>query len=46
MTVLAKDIMSAPVITFFAEQTLPLAEDVMHFKHLRHLPVIDDSGGA
>jgi len=44
MTVLAKDIMSAPVITFFAEQTLPLAEDVMHFKHLRHLPVIDDTG--
>jgi len=36
--------MTAPVITFFAEQTLPLAEDVMHYKHLRHLPVIDDNG--
>ncbi|HEY5926242.1 MAG TPA: CBS domain-containing protein [Kofleriaceae bacterium] len=44
MTLLAKDIMSSPVVTFFAEQTLPLAEDVMHFKHLRHLPVVDDSG--
>lgn len=41
---LARDIMSSPVITFFAEQTLPLAEDVMQFKHLRHLPVIDDNG--
>ena len=44
MTVQAKDIMTAPVVTFFAEQTLPLAEDVMHFKHLRHLPVVDDNG--
>ncbi len=40
--VLVKHIMSEPVVTFFAEQTLPLAEDVMRFKHLRHLPVIDD----
>jgi CBS domain-containing membrane protein len=44
MTLLARDIMTSPVITFFAEQTLPLAEDVMQFKHLRHLPVIDDNG--
>lgn len=34
--------MSEPAVTFFAEQTLPLAEDVMRFKHLHHLPVIDD----
>jgi CBS domain-containing membrane protein len=34
--------MSAPVIALFAEQTLPLADDIMRFKHLRHLPVIDD----
>jgi CBS domain-containing membrane protein len=40
--VLVKHIMSSPVVTFFAEQTLPLAEDVMHFKHLRHLPVVDE----
>jgi CBS domain-containing membrane protein len=44
MTLLAKDIMTSPVITFFAEQTLPLAEDVMNLKHLRHLPVVDDAG--
>ena len=42
--VLVKHIMSSPVVTFFAEQTLPLAEDVMHAKHLRHLPVIDETG--
>jgi CBS domain-containing membrane protein len=35
-------IMSSPVVTFFEEQSLPLADDVMRFKHLRHLPVIDD----
>jgi CBS domain-containing membrane protein len=40
--VLVKDLMSAPAISFFAEQTLPLAEEIMRLKHLRHLPVIDD----
>ncbi|MDQ3334914.1 MAG: CBS domain-containing protein [Myxococcota bacterium] len=40
--VLVKDLMSAPVISLFVEQTLPLAEDIMTFKHLRHLPVVDD----
>jgi CBS domain-containing membrane protein len=40
--VLVKHIMSAPVISLFGEQTLPLAEDIMSFKHLRHLPVVDD----
>ncbi len=40
--VLVQHIMSSPVVTFFGEQSLPLAEDVMRFKHLRHLPVIDD----
>jgi len=39
-----RHIMSSPAITFFAEQTLPLAEDVMRFKHLRHLPVVDETG--
>ena len=34
--------MSSPVVTFFEEQSLPLADDVMRLKHLRHLPVIDD----
>jgi len=41
--VLVKDLMSAPVVSLFAEQTLPLAEDIMSFKHLRHLPVVDDN---
>ncbi|MBA3394393.1 MAG: CBS domain-containing protein [Deltaproteobacteria bacterium] len=40
--VLVSHIMSSPVVTFFAEQTLPHAEDVMRFKHHRHLPVVDD----
>jgi CBS-domain-containing membrane protein len=34
--------MSSPVVTFFPEQTLGLADDVMHLRHLRHIPVIDD----
>ena len=42
-SVLVKHIMSTPVISLFGEQTLPLAEDIMRFKHLRHLPVIDDN---
>jgi len=40
--VLVKHIMSAPVVSLFAEQTLPLAEDVMQLRHLRHLPVVDE----
>ena len=42
--VLIKHIMSVHVISLFAEQTLPLADDIMRFKHLRHLPVVDESG--
>ena len=42
--VLVKHLMTSRVVTFFSEQTLPLADDVMHFKHFRHLPVIDDAG--
>ena len=33
--------MTTPVVTLWAEQTLPLASDIMRFKHIRHLPVID-----
>ncbi|MBP6632581.1 MAG: CBS domain-containing protein [Kofleriaceae bacterium] len=40
--VLVRHIMTTPVVTFFAEQTLPLADDVMHLKRFRHLPVIDE----
>ena len=41
--VLVKHLMSSPVVTFFEEQSLPLAEDIMRFKHFRHLPVVDDA---
>jgi len=43
-TVLVKHLMTTPVVTFFAEQTMPLADDVMRLKHFRHLPVIDEEG--
>lgn len=33
--------MSTQVVTFFEEQTLSLAEDVMRIHKFRHLPVID-----
>jgi CBS domain-containing membrane protein len=42
--VLVKHLMTSPVVTLFAEQSLPLADDIMRFKHLRHLPVVDDAG--
>lgn len=32
--VLVSDVMTTPVVTFFEEQTLPLADDVMRFEHL------------
>ena len=42
--VLIKHIMTSPVVSLFAEQTLPLADDIMRYKHLRHLPVVDETG--
>ena len=39
---LVRDLMTSNVITFFAEQNLPIAEDIMRFKRIRHIPVIDD----
>jgi len=44
MPVLVKHLMTSPVVSLFAEQTLPLAEDIMQFRHIRHLPVIDEDG--
>jgi CBS-domain-containing membrane protein len=41
MTLLVQDIMSSPVVSLLAEQTMPLVEDIMTFRHIRHLPVID-----
>jgi CBS domain-containing membrane protein len=40
--VLVRHIMSPNVVTFFPEQTLALAEDVMRIHKFRHLPVIDN----
>ncbi|MBS1124496.1 MAG: hypothetical protein H6Q90_6724, partial [Deltaproteobacteria bacterium] len=34
--------MTAPAISFFEEQTLPLADEIMRLKHLRHLPVVNE----
>ena len=42
-TLLVKHIMSTRVVSLFAEQSLPLAGDIMEFKHVRHLPVIDET---
>lgn len=36
------DLMTTKVVTFFEEQLLPLAEDLMRLKKMRHIPVIDD----
>jgi CBS-domain-containing membrane protein len=38
---LVKDLMSHPVLSLTADQTLPSVEDLMLFQHVRHLPVID-----
>jgi CBS-domain-containing membrane protein len=40
--VLVSHIMTKDVVTFFPEQTLVLAEDVMKIHKFRHLPVIDN----
>lgn len=39
-----KHIMTPRVVTFFEEQTLPLAEEVMENKRFRHLPVVGTDG--
>lgn len=39
--ILVKHLMTSPVVALLADQSLPLVEDVMAFKHVRHLPVID-----
>jgi CBS domain-containing membrane protein len=39
-----KHLMSSPVVSLLAEQTIPLARDIMQFKHVRHLPVVDARG--
>ena len=36
------DLMTKKVVTFFEEQSLPLAQDLMELKKMRHIPVIND----
>jgi CBS domain-containing membrane protein len=39
-----RDLMTTKLITFFEEQTLPLAGELMKLKKFRHLPVVDEEG--
>ena len=41
---LVKDLMTSDVITLFEEQTLPIADDIMKYRRIRHLPVVDEQG--
>jgi CBS domain-containing membrane protein len=36
------DLMSKNVISFFEEQSLPLARDLMKLKKMRHIPVVNE----
>jgi CBS domain-containing membrane protein len=38
------EIMSSPVVTLQADHGIGLAEGVMRFQHIRHLPVVDEHG--
>jgi CBS-domain-containing membrane protein len=42
---LVKHLMSSPVVSLLADQTVPLAHEIMLFRHIRHLPVVDARGG-
>jgi CBS domain-containing protein len=37
-------LMSTPVLSLLADQHLPLARELMQFKEVRHLPVVDREG--
>lgn len=41
---LVQDLMTEKVITLFEEQTLPIADDIMKLRRIRHMPVIDEGG--
>ena len=36
------DLMSKKVVSFFEEQSLPLAHDLMSLKKMRHIPVVNE----
>lgn len=42
--VTVRDLMSAPVLSLVESQSLPLAEELMRQKHIRHVPVVDSAG--
>lgn len=44
MSLQVKHFMSSPVVSLTADQPLPLVEDIMTFRQVRHLPVIDERG--
>ncbi len=39
-----RDIMTAPVVAVGATDNLKVVEEVMEWKHIRHLPVVNDDG--
>ena len=39
--VLVRHLMSSPVLSLRADQTIPIASDLMKYMRVRHLPVID-----
>ena len=39
-----QDLMSSPVFSLLVDQPAPLANEIMLFKHIRHLPVVDVHG--
>jgi CBS domain-containing protein len=41
---LVQDLMSSPVFSLLVDQPAPLANEIMLFKHIRHLPVVDAHG--
>jgi CBS domain-containing membrane protein len=36
-----ENLMSSPVVSLLSDQTLPFASEIMSFRHIRHLPVVD-----
>ena len=38
---LIQDLMSSPVVSLLVHQTVPLAREIMAFRHIRHVPVVD-----
>lgn len=41
---LVKDLMTQNVITLQREQSIPLAQELMRLRRIRHLPVVDEAG--